>query len=263
MANPQLENGYLRIANELWERWAKTRVPGCAEQVLKVIIRQTYGFNKKSDRIALSQLSEDTGMAKPHILRAIRLLVDMNLIAKKGNEKGVTYWFNKDYDTWKPLPKKVTLPKKVITVAKEGNETLSKKVTTVALLGTTKDILKDTLKKNTTKDTSADKPPIVGKGKKGKKETDPDHANFVKFWHDKYEEQFGRKYQMESGKDGILIGKMLHFARNGRPSDNEEWKTELAGMVDLFFRTSNVGVAGHTIGTFYYRRHELREAWNE
>lgn len=156
MANPQLEDGFLKIANTIWERWAKIRVPGCAEQVLKVIIRRTYGFNKKSDRIALSQLSDDTGMSKPHVLRAVKVLTTMNLVTQKGNTKGVTYWFNKNYETWKPLPKKVTLPRKATGVTEKGNASLPKKATTVAKLGTTKYILKDTTTKNTsTKDTLA------------------------------------------------------------------------------------------------------------
>lgn len=47
MANPQCENGFTKIANELMEALAKIRIPGEARQVLDVIFRQTYGWNKK------------------------------------------------------------------------------------------------------------------------------------------------------------------------------------------------------------------------
>lgn len=114
MANPQLEEGFFRIANELWEAWARTRVPGEAEQVLKVIIRKTYGFNKKVDRMSISQIAAVARMSSPHVCRAVKILLKMNMIAKKGNKNHPTYGIQKDYEKWKPLPKKVILPNTVV-----------------------------------------------------------------------------------------------------------------------------------------------------
>lgn len=130
MASPQLENGYTSIANELYEAWAKIRIPGEARQVLDVIIRKTYGFHKKEDQISLSQFCLATGLKKPTVCKAIKKLVVINLITKKGNKTGEIYSLNKDFNTWKPLPKKVTLPKKVITVTQKANKSLPKKVHT-------------------------------------------------------------------------------------------------------------------------------------
>src|SRR3990167_10934880 len=146
MAYPQKENGYTAIANEIMEALAKIRIPGEARQVLDVIIRKTYGFNKKEDVISLSQFVEHTNLSKSHICQSIRKLVSINIITKKGNasslftKKGnddfVTYGFQKDYDKWITLPKKVTLPKKETNVTEKGNLTLPKK-------GHTKDSSKD------------------------------------------------------------------------------------------------------------------------
>lgn len=121
MANPQTENGYTKIANEILDALCRIRISGEARQVLDVIIRKTYGFNKKEDRIALSQLCLGTGLKKQTICKAIAKLVEMNLLTKKGNDSGNSYRFNKDFDTWKPLPKKVTLPKKVKGITNKGN----------------------------------------------------------------------------------------------------------------------------------------------
>lgn len=120
-ARPQLENGHLRVANELMEAIARTRIPGEARQVFDVIIRKTYGFNKKNDRISLSQFCLATGIKKPRVCRAILKLIAMNLIIKKGNGTCCSYAINKDFDEWNPLPKKITLPKKGTSVTQKGN----------------------------------------------------------------------------------------------------------------------------------------------
>ena len=140
MASPQIENGHVKIANELWDALTAYRLPGEQRQCLDVIIRKTYGFNKKSDAISLSQFVEMTGIVKPHVVRAINALLLKNVITvtKKGNAPANVYEIVKDFDRWEALPKKVTLPKKVISVTKKGNLSLPKKVHT---------------KDNTTKDT--------------------------------------------------------------------------------------------------------------
>lgn len=132
MASPQLENGHVRIANELWDALAAYRIPGEQRQCLDVIIRKTYGFKKKQDAIALSQFVEMTGMNKPAVVRALNGLLSKKIIAiiKKDNAPAHIYEFIKDYNEWTPLSKKVTLSKKIKTVIKKDNPSLSKKSTT-------------------------------------------------------------------------------------------------------------------------------------
>jgi phage replication O-like protein O len=152
MASPQKENGNIQIATEIWERLAKTRIPGEARQVLDWILRKTYGWNKKTDKIALSQFQEGTGLKKTTICKALAKLQEMNLISvtQLGNEIAKEYGFIKDYDQWRPLPKKVmkkVLPKKVTSITQLGNRSLPKKGTTI-----------DTSTIDTTKDTKGDVP---------------------------------------------------------------------------------------------------------
>lgn len=108
MASPQLENGYTRLANEILEALARIRIPGESRQAFDVILRKTYGFQKKVDTISLSQFTLATGINRQNIIRAIKQLVSMNLIIK--NDTGVTcrYGINKDFISWRPLSKKIT-----------------------------------------------------------------------------------------------------------------------------------------------------------
>jgi phage replication O-like protein O len=108
MVSPQLENGYTSIANEIMDALCRIRIPGEARQVLTVILRKTYGWNKKEDVIPLSQFVSATGMKKTHVVRSIYMLRDMNLIITKKDNSFISYCFNKDYSTWKPLPKRIT-----------------------------------------------------------------------------------------------------------------------------------------------------------
>ena len=127
-------------------------------QCLLFIIRKTYGFNKKKDEIALSQFVKATGVSKSHICRALSQLEDKKIIvAKKGNKTTTTYSFNKNYKGWKSLPKKVTLPKKVINVAKKGNNPLPKKGHTID--NTTIDTITIDKKKKRKRPFVSEKPP--------------------------------------------------------------------------------------------------------
>ena len=142
MANPQKENGYTAIANEILEALARIRISGEARQALDAILRKTYGYNKKEDRVALSQLCLLTSLKKQVVCRSLNKLVSMNLVIKKDTNLGNVYRFNKDFDQWKPLSKK-------ITVLNNVNGGYSKKIKR----GTQKrDIQKTITKDNNTKD---------------------------------------------------------------------------------------------------------------
>ena len=89
MPSPQLERGYTRIANELLDALARIRIPGEARQVLDVIIRLTYGYQRKETSIALEEFVRRTEIKKPNVVRAIKRLQEMGLITviKKDNER--------------------------------------------------------------------------------------------------------------------------------------------------------------------------------
>lgn len=146
MANPQLENGYVKIANDIFDALSRIRISGEARQVLDVIIRKTYGFNKKEDAISLSQFCLATGMRRGDVIRGAKKLQGMNIISKKANEVANIYRVNKDFDTWNPLAKKRRgegVAKKQITISKKANNDEQKSYIQ-------KTVSKDTLTKDNT-----------------------------------------------------------------------------------------------------------------
>lgn len=148
MANPQVENGHIDIANEIVEALAKIRLSGEEMQVLWVILRKTYGWHKKQDNIPLSQFSEMTGLSRQHVLRAINKLLPKKVIAvtKNGYSLPNTYEFNKDFDTWCLLPKKVHVTKNGYKVLpKMDTKLLPKKGHSKEKKETTKEIYLDYL----------------------------------------------------------------------------------------------------------------------
>jgi phage replication O-like protein O len=126
VASPQTENGHTSIADELLDALVGIRISGEENQCLLFIIRKTYGWKKKEDWISLSQFQDKTGMAKPSIIRALKKLIDKNMIYKKVNARGVSYGIQKNYKKWKPLTKKLTINKKATVVDKKVKEDLQK-----------------------------------------------------------------------------------------------------------------------------------------
>ena len=111
MANPHLEDGYTKIANEIIEALAKIRIPGEATQVLWAIIRRTYGWNKKADNISMSQLSENTGLKRQNVNRALKKLINMKTVIKNDDSYVNKYMLNKNFEEWEVSSKVITVKK--------------------------------------------------------------------------------------------------------------------------------------------------------
>lgn len=225
--SPQAEDGHTDIANEIMEALAKIRIPGEARQVLDFIFRKTYGWHKIWDRISLSQFVLGTKLKKPTVSRALKKLELMNIIIiKKDNQDINNYKFNKHFDTWKPLSKK-------IIIIKKDNPALSKKI--IGVIKKDKEQKKLLQKKITTKET------II--------ERNPNISIFIKYFYDKFLEITGRKYMVQGGKDGKTIQRLL-----GTYTINE-----LKDLCDKFFESTDEFVlkAGFSIGIFNSIVHKI------
>lgn len=123
MSNPQVENGYAKIANELLEMFAHTNLSGREWQVLFVIIRKTYGYQKKQDAISYSQFYESTGIKTKNLPVVIKQLESKGLIVIDRSGYMGKYTLNKVSPKW-GIPQiggKVS-PKQVVKVSpKWGN----------------------------------------------------------------------------------------------------------------------------------------------
>lgn len=96
MASPQTENGYTRIANELLEQFSMPGMNGSELRVVLFITRKTYGFQKKRDRISLSQFQLGTGMNRAQAVETLRSLLEKKIIIK---DEGF-FKLNKNYEEW-------------------------------------------------------------------------------------------------------------------------------------------------------------------
>jgi len=104
--NPQCEDGYTKIANEILDALCRFRIPGEQRQCLDFILRKTYGYHKKEDSISNSQFCEGTGLLKGNVTRALAGLIEKKIVIKSDNGKYPTYCFNKNYSEWNLLSKK-------------------------------------------------------------------------------------------------------------------------------------------------------------
>lgn len=119
MPDIQLQNGHVRIPNEVANYLCRYKMNGEDRQVFDTIIMKTYGYNKNQDHISLSQFVLATGIKKPHIVRVINRLINRKIVivAKTGNAKGHSYKINRNIEEWKSLPKLATpLPKLAPTI---------------------------------------------------------------------------------------------------------------------------------------------------
>jgi len=107
MANPQTENGFLKIANDLFEAIIRQKLASSELRIFLFVIRKTYGFKKTWDRISYSQLSEGTGITRNHINRVLKSLKQKKMIDSRavltrltGNPYSIEYRIQKDYELW-------------------------------------------------------------------------------------------------------------------------------------------------------------------
>lgn len=140
MANPQAEAGHTDIANELVEAFAGLQLSGYQWRILWVVIRQTYGWHKRSDRISITKFEEKTGLKRRHAHLALSELIKMEIVTKIGNGQNLEYSLQKDWEKWTPLPISVTaknryrnrdepLPKSVTKPLPKSVKTKEKKET--------------------------------------------------------------------------------------------------------------------------------------
>lgn len=185
MADPNIGNGHIDIANEVADKLCSFRLNGQEWQIVWVILRKTWGWltnpkdknspKKKMDRISLSQFTKLSGINRCRCHKLLKGLIEKQIIKKtvtqKYNTQQISYGFQSDYDKWKVLPKSATVTQKCNGVLPKSTTKLLPKNTT------TKDILKDTL----TKDTAFDNADFfITKNKR--KITGKRLETFMEFW---------------------------------------------------------------------------------
>lgn len=90
------DNGFTRIANELLEAVIGAGLTQNQLLITLAVIRKTYGYNKTSDWVGNSQLSELTGLPETRCSTERNKLIKMNVLTVTGRLIGV----NKEVSSW-------------------------------------------------------------------------------------------------------------------------------------------------------------------
>lgn len=101
MGSAQLENGFTRIANELLDKIIEAGFSKRQSSILWAVIRKTYGYNKKTDDMTISQLATKTGMHRTHASRAFHELVDAGVLTCEKGRYGYVTGLNKAVAEWR------------------------------------------------------------------------------------------------------------------------------------------------------------------
>ncbi len=103
MTGPQLENGYMKIANEIIEQIPKFKFNGTQLRILMVLWRYTYGFNRKEHELSVTFIANATGIHVQQIKKEIATLITKNVITvirEPSFSQTRIMAFNKKYDSW-------------------------------------------------------------------------------------------------------------------------------------------------------------------
>lgn len=104
--SPQVEDGHIKIANELFEAIMAFPFKQTTLRVLLAVLRKTYGYGKKEDDLSASQIGVLLGdMKRQHITTALNELAAMGVITKRPGKYGSLVGINKDYSRWFASPK--------------------------------------------------------------------------------------------------------------------------------------------------------------
>ena len=101
----QLENGnYTRIVNKALDELVKAPLLSAELAICLFVIRKTWGFNKSTDKISLSQFQNGVKRSRPTVVKALKNLQLVNILqlVKVGTHTndGSEWKFNKYHKEW-------------------------------------------------------------------------------------------------------------------------------------------------------------------
>ncbi len=95
-----LGDNFTQVSNDILEALAMAQLSTNEFRIILFIIRKTYGWHKQTDWIALSQIVEGTGIAKPNVCRTLNSLKRKNIIVRPdsrhvGLQDDIGFWVSK------------------------------------------------------------------------------------------------------------------------------------------------------------------------
>lgn len=204
-----LDNGYTKLANELYEELIGANLTKNQAKVAHAICRKTYGFNKKTDRISDSQLAELTRLPRQKVNKAKNELIAMKVIVKVGMAIGP----NKNLTEW-DIP---DCHQNGVIVTKTVTKSVTKSVTALSpKQGHTKETITKEKKEN--KNTMSEEVRSANE-KTNSEPTKPDP------FLEPFEKIFWVAGMRKVGKDK---------SKSAFKSKFKEWRKETGGTIDEF-----------------------------
>lgn len=221
--SPQLEDGYVRIANELFDALLRFKPTGRQWAVLMAVIRKTYGFGKKVDDISASQIGAICDVSRNHVTETLHQLHEMNVITLERGSYGMLVGVNKHHREWKKpatSPGKGLVPKVDSPSPKSGQALVPKVDRSIV---PNRDTQKTTFQKTTSKDNTN-----IAQSR------DCADDAFEKFW-EAFDYKKGRKKARET-----------FIAKRAKQGNKDEWleRVLLAAMCEARRRPSLVTKGG-------------------
>lgn len=97
--SPQVEDGFTRIANELFVALIQAPMTDRERRVALAVVRLTYGWNKKADRLADSQIAEVAHLPRQKVNQVKQQLIAKKVLVVEGAGHGLIS-LNKRFDEW-------------------------------------------------------------------------------------------------------------------------------------------------------------------
>jgi phage replication O-like protein O len=104
MANPQIENGYVRISNEIWNEIIRRDFKKRQIAILQFILRLSYGCRQKSAIVPKLKDFELCGVGRNHIREELEYLEKCRVI--RWDREQMFFTIIKDYEMWQVSPVK-------------------------------------------------------------------------------------------------------------------------------------------------------------
>ena len=109
MADVQLENGHVRIANALWEAWNRADLDRNELRVLLALVRLSYGWGRSdtAGTAGYKRIERATGLGSRAVAAGVKGLVQKQVVQRvrpgvKASGTPAVYAIVKDFDRWSP-----------------------------------------------------------------------------------------------------------------------------------------------------------------
>ena len=99
-ANPQLENGHTRVANELLEAIIKYPFYATEYKIVRIVIRNTYGWNKKEALMSYGMIAKEIDVSISYVKKIMKNLIKNIVILKAKQKNRNLLALNKTYTSW-------------------------------------------------------------------------------------------------------------------------------------------------------------------